>query len=76
MNVLLEESPAPDLGSVSTRLGVTSASVILVSTSCTLEANINATVTKLPQCLCVLSSYSIEKWPDGVIAGLSGTGIK
>lgn len=43
MNVLLEESPALDLGNVSTRLGVTSASVMLVLTSCTLEANINVT---------------------------------
>lgn len=43
MSVLLEESPAPDLGNVSTHLGVTSASVILALTSCTLEANINVT---------------------------------
>lgn len=45
MNVLQEESPALGLGSVSTHLGVTSASVILVSTSCTLEANINVTTS-------------------------------
>lgn len=43
MSVRLEESPAPGLGSASTRSGATSASVTLVSTSCTLEANINVT---------------------------------
>lgn len=41
MNVLLEECPALDLGSVSTHLGVTSASAIKVLISCTLEADIN-----------------------------------
>lgn len=41
MNVLLEESPALDLGSVSIRLGATSASAIKVLTSCTSEADIN-----------------------------------
>lgn len=49
MNVRPEESPALDLGSASTRLGATSASAILVSTSCTLEANINVmTSTSAP----------------------------
>lgn len=43
MSVRLEESPAPGLGSASTLSGATSASVTLVSTSCTLEANISAT---------------------------------
>lgn len=43
MNVRLGESPAPDLGSASTRLGATSASATLASTSCTSEANISAT---------------------------------
>lgn len=42
MNVRLEESPALHLGSASTRLGATFASATLVSTSCTLEANISA----------------------------------
>lgn len=49
MNVRLEESPALDLGSASTHLGATSASVILVLTSCTSEANISVmTSTSAP----------------------------
>lgn len=44
MNALPEEPPALDLGSVSTLLGATSASVIKASTSCTLEANTNVTI--------------------------------
>lgn len=44
MNVLLEAPPALDLGSVSTLLGVTSASVRKASTSCTLEANTSVTI--------------------------------
>lgn len=44
MNVLLEEPPALDSGSVSTLLGATSASVIKASTSCTLEANTNVMI--------------------------------
>lgn len=44
MNVLLEEFPALDLGSVSTLLGVISASAIKASTSCTLAANTSVTV--------------------------------
>lgn len=48
-NAQLEESPALDLGSASTRLVATSASATLVSTSCTLEANISAmTSTNAP----------------------------
>lgn len=50
MNVLLEELPALDLGSVSTLLEVTSASVIKASTSCTLEANTNVTVMNPRHC--------------------------
>lgn len=45
MNALLEESPALGLGSAPTHLGVTSASVTLVSTSCTLEANTSVTTS-------------------------------
>lgn len=49
MNVLREECPALDLGSVSTHSGVISASVTLDSTSCTLEANISVmTLTSAP----------------------------
>lgn len=44
MNVLLEELPALGLGSVSTLLEVTFASVIKASTSCILEANTNVTI--------------------------------
>lgn len=44
MNVLLEEPPVPDIGNVSTLLGVTSANVIKASTSCISEANTNVTI--------------------------------
>lgn len=47
MNVLPEESPALHFGSVSTLLGVTSASVIKASTSRTSRANTSVTVTNL-----------------------------
>lgn len=59
MNVRLEESPALDLGSVSTRLGATSASVTLVSTSCTLEANISA----MTSTSALLDSTSVAAMP-------------
>lgn len=50
MNVLLEEFPALDLGSVSTLLGVISASAIKASTSCTLEANTSVMVRSPSLC--------------------------
>lgn len=50
MNVLLEEFPALDLGSVSTLLGVISASAIKASTSCTLAANTSVTVRNPSLC--------------------------
>lgn len=66
MNALPEEPPALDLGSVSTLLGATSASVIKASTSCTLEANTNVTVTNLRHHLfCFFLGYWGGDWEVG-----------
>lgn len=65
MNALLEESPALGLGSAPTHLGVTSASVTLVSTSCTLEANTSVTVRELSRsCVSFLlvALISLQPW--------------
>lgn len=75
MNVLLEELPALGLGSVSTLLEVTFASVIKASTSCILEANTNVTVMNLRLLLCVVPSYGVEKSLNCVLMmGVPGAG--
>lgn len=80
MNVLLEEPPALDTGSVSTLLGVTSANVIKASTSCTLEANTNVTVMNPNPCFVLFFPVERKGLLIMVMTGMSrageGTGIK
>lgn len=79
MNVLLEEPPALDSGSVSTLLGVTSASVTKASSSCTSEANTSVTV--MSPCHCLRFFWWWGKGllivvTTGMSEGGEGTGIK
>lgn len=74
MNVLLEEPPAPDIGNVSTLLGVTSANVIKASTSCISEANTNVTVMNPNHCSVLFSPVERKGLFIMVLIGMAGAG--
>lgn len=74
MNVLLEEPPVPDIGNVSTLLGVTSANVIKASTSCISEANTNVTVMNSNHCSVLFSPVERKGLFIMVLIGMAGAG--
>ena len=79
MNVPPGECPALDLGSVSTLLGATSASVIKASTSCTLQANTNVTVMSPDRHFVLFLPVVRKAFLTGAVIGMldagEGTGL-